>query len=380
MKDILWLIKKTLRTTFRKKGNILLYLVAPIGAILIALLAYGGQTTDMRFGVINHDAGNMAEETIAFLDSIDHFKTAEISDDDVSKAVTSREMDGVITFQEGYTDGLLKGKPDAVHLTSIKGDQVTAFVKSYLYQYIDHLATLGMAADGNTDLFNKMYKDYQQSEFQLTTTTLTDASTNKNLTISAIGFLIMIMMMSAATLSEIILAEKENRTYFRLLSTPITARKYIISNIIVNMIVMFIQVTITLMLLTYVFHIDLNIPFGKAFIVMAIFSVISVGVSLVLVAFSNSRGAFSALMNLVIMPTVMLSGCFWPVEVMPEVVQKISKFLPQRWTLDTLEALQAGSTFSNLYLNLCILFAFAIAFFLIAIYKFSRNNDTKSFI
>ncbi|TQS75206.1 ABC transporter permease [Ornithinibacillus gellani] len=380
MKDILWLIKKTLRTTFRKKGNILLYLVAPIGAILIALLAYGGQTTDMKFGVINHDAGNMAEETIAFLGSIDHFKTVEISDNDVSKAVTSREMDGVITFQEGYTEGLLKGEPDAVHLTSIKGDQVTAFVKSYLYQYIDHLATLGMAADGNADLFNKMYEDYQQSEFQLTTTTLTDASTNKNLTISAIGFLIMIMMMSAATLSEIILAEKENRTYFRLLSTPITARKYIISNIIVNMIVMFIQVTITLMLLTYVFHIDLNIPFGKAFIVMAIFSVISVGVSLVLVAFSNSRGAFSALMNLVIMPTVMLSGCFWPVEVMPEVVQKISKFLPQRWTLDTLEALQAGSTFSSLYLNLCILFAFAIAFFLIAIYKFSRNNDTKSFI
>lgn len=380
MRDIIWLMQKTLRTTFRKKGNILLYIVAPVAAILVALLAYGGQSSNLSFGVVNHDSGNLAEETITFLNGIDNIKVKEITNSDLSKAVTSREVDGVITFQEGYTDSILAGEPDHITLTSIKGDQVTTFIKSYLYQYIDNLAAIGIAADGDTDMFTKMYEEYQQSEFQMTTTTVTDESTNKNLTISAIGFLILIMMMSAATLSEIILAEKENRTYFRLLSTPITARKYIISNIIVNMIVMFIQVVITLMLLNYVFHIDINIPLGKAVIVMGIFSVISVGVSLVLVAFSNSRSSFSALMNLVIMPTVMLSGCFWPVEVMPEAVQKISKFLPQRWTLDTLTALQNGSTLSNLYLNILILLAFAIALFLVAIYKFSRNNSTKNVI
>lgn len=39
-----------------------------------------------------------------------------------------------------------------------------------------------------------------------------------------------------------------------------------------------------------------------------------------------------------------------------------------------------GAPFSDLYLNILILFAFAIAFFLIAIYKFGRNNEARNFI
>lgn len=380
MKDTLWLMSKTLRTTFRNKKNILLYLVTPLIGVLIALVAYGGQDSQMTLGVVNHDDESIATETISFLKGLDHIQVKEMEADDVRENVISGKVDGVITFEQGYSESVLAGEPDHIDLTSIKGEGVTGFVKSYLYQYIDNLTALGKAAEGDPDTFSRMYNHYQQADFQFETTTLEDSSTSKTMTLSAFGFLIMIMMMSAANLAEIILAEKENRTYFRLLSTPITAGKYIFSNVLVNMMVMLVQVLITLIFLSYVFHIDLNVPFWKAFVVMAIFSLISVGLSLVIVAFSNSRSASNALTNLIILPTVMLSGCFWPVEVMPKSIQKISEFLPQRWTLDTLTKLQDGSTFGSLYLNLLILFAFAAAFFLVAIYKFSRNNSTKSFI
>ena len=380
MKDTLWLMSKTLRTTFRNKKNILLYLVTPLVGVLIALVAYGGQDSQMTLGVVNHDDESIATETISFLKGLDHIQVKEMQADDVRENVISGKVDGVITFEQGYSESVLAGEPDHIDLTSIKGESVTGFVKSYLYQYIDNLTALGKAAEGDPDTFSRMYNHYQQADFQFETTTLEDSSTSKTMTLSAFGFLIMIMMMSAANLAEIILAEKENRTYFRLLSTPITAGKYIFSNVLVNMMVMLVQVLITLIFLSYVFHIDLNVPFWKVFVVMAIFSLISVGLSLVIVAFSNSRSASNALTNLIILPTVMLSGCFWPVEVMPKSIQKISEFLPQRWTLDTLTKLQDGSTFGSLYLNLLILFAFAAAFFLVAIYKFSRNNSTKSFI
>ncbi|MEC2376157.1 ABC transporter permease, partial [Bacillus thuringiensis] len=42
--------------------------------------------------------------------------------------------------------------------------------------------------------------------------------------------------------------------------------------------------------------------------------------------------------------------------------------------------LQQGIPISDLYLNILILFAFAVAFFLIAIYKFGRNNDARNFV
>ena len=171
------------------------------------------------------------------------------------------------------------------------------------------------------------------------------------MTNQTIGFLIMIMLLSACSMSEIILLEKENRTYFRLLSTPINARKYLISNVIVNMIIMTIQVLITLTIMKNIFHIGINISFWEAAFVMFLFSLVAVGLSLVIISFSNSRSAASALQNLIITPTVMLSGCFWPVEVMPASLQKIADFLPQRWTLDTLTKLQEGNAFSGLYIK-----------------------------
>jgi len=65
---------------------------------------------------------------------------------------------------------------------------------------------------------------------------------------------------------------------------------------------------------------------------------------------------------------------------MPKTLQKIANFLPQRWTLDTFTKLQEGHSISELSLHLLILFAFAAAFFLIAVYKFSRNTTTQNFV
>ncbi|MBO1578575.1 ABC transporter permease [Bacillus sp. XF8] len=66
------------------------------------------------------------------------------------------------------------------------------------------------------------------------------------------------------------------------------------------------------------------------------------------------------------------------VQLLPASAQKIAGFLPQRWLLDTVAKLQQGMQFTDLYLNILILFIFAIAFFLIAIYKFDRNNDARN--
>jgi ABC-2 type transport system permease protein len=381
MKDILWLIQNTLRMTFRKKSNIVMFLCLPLVGIFIALLAYGGdQKMILHVGIVNQDPSEITSDTIRFLKGLENVELSKIDASQVQDKISSGDLDTVITFEKGYSDGVLEGKPDHIQLTSIKGAAITAYVKSYLHQYIDNIATISYVAGGNQQVFQQMYTDYQQTDYKLTSQALEDTSKNKNMTNQTIGFLIMIMLIAACNLSEIILLEKEKRTYFRLLSTPINARKYIFSNIVVNMIVMTVQVLVTLTIMRYVFHMGIHIAFWEAFFVMLLFSLVAVGVSLVIISFSNSRSAAGALQNLIITPTVMLSGCFWPVEVMPKSLQKIADFLPQRWTLDTLTKLQEGNALSSLYLNFMILFAFAAAFFLIAVYRFSRNHTTQNFV
>ncbi|MEB6548696.1 ABC transporter permease [Heyndrickxia sporothermodurans] len=381
MKEILWLVQNTLSVTFKQKKNIILYLFMPLIGIFISLIAYGSdQKMVLHVGIVNHDESRITSDTIKFLEDLENVKVTKLEESNVREKIISGELDSVITFDRGYSESVLQGEPNHIRLTSIKGAEVTGFIKSYLYQYIDNISTIGKIANGNQQAFDSMYKGYQKANFSLTTKSLADTSKNNDMTYKTIGFLIMIMLMSAGNMSEIILSEKENRTYFRLLSTPINARTYILSNVIVNMIVMIVQVLITLTVMTTIFHIDLNIPYWEAMAVMFLFALISVGISLLTTSFANNRSAAGALQNLIVLPTVMLSGCFWPVEVMPASIQKVANFLPQRWTLDTLTKLQDGNTLGSLYLNIMILLAFAAAFFLIAIYKFSRNQDTRNFV
>jgi ABC-2 type transport system permease protein len=70
----------------------------------------------------------------------------------------------------------------------------------------------------------------------------------------------------------------------------------------------------------------------------------------------------------------------FPIEIMPAMMQKVAFFLPQYWVLDSFGKLQEGDSLGGVYVNLLILVAFAMTLSLITIYKFSKNNDMRSYI
>ncbi|MFN2744667.1 MULTISPECIES: ABC transporter permease [Bacillus] len=378
MKEMLWLVKNTLNVTFRKKINIFLFMILPLIGIFVSLLTGTDEQGDLRIGVVDHDKGEIAADTARFLKGIDDIKVVNVSKSKADSQIASGELDGAITFDQGFSQSVRGGKPGHIEIASVKGAEITGFVKSYLYHYIDNIAALGQSANGDQQ-FQTMYKNYQNSKVPLTAHKLEDSAQSKNMTDRTVGFLLMAMLFSAGSLTELLVKEKENRTYFRLLTTPITAKQYVLANIVVSMLVITFQVFFTLVMATYVFHIETGISFWEMAAVLLIFALSAVGLALITVVFANSSKAAGALKNLIFMPTIMLSGCFWPIEIMPSFVQKIADFLPQTWVLETLAKLQEGQHLHNLYLNILILFAFAAAFFLIVIYKFSRNNEARNF-
>ncbi|MDM5188043.1 ABC transporter permease [Bacillus sp. DX4.1] len=381
MKDILWLMQKTLSILLKNKKGLLIIIGLPIVGSLMAFLIYGnaGQGT-LRIGVVNNENHYIASDTVKFLEGLNHVKVSKIQSSEIEEKLASKKLDGVITLDSGFSQSVRDGKPSHIQISSIKGAQITSFIKSYLYNYIDNITAISKVAQDNQSTFDKMYASYQKSSFKLTAHTLNDTSKNKDMTNQTVGYLIMFMLFSAVNFSELILKEKENRTYFRLLSTPIDGKKYILSNVAVNMLILIVQIVVTVLFMTNVFHIDTNMPLLVMIGVLMIFGLIAIGLSLAIISFAKSSTSANAMQNIIITPTCLLAGCFFPFEIMPASVQKIADFLPQRWLLDTMGKLQQGTPFSDLYLNILILFTFAIAFFLIAIYKFGRNNDARNFV
>lgn len=379
--NLIWMILFTLRREFRKTSNLIIYFGLPIAGVLVSMLLYGNSDqSGLRLGIVNAEGSEAAAaDTVRFIGGLDHIQLEAMDEEQLRRQLYAGKLDGGVIIEEGYSASLLDGEPEHIAIESVKGAEVTAYLKAMLNGHIDNMALLAAAADGDPEMFKHLLETNVQGDFQVETETVNDHSDLKQMTYQSIGFLILFMMTSAVNLSELILNTKEDRTYFRIISSPVSSRTYVAANIVVNLLVMLAQTVFTLLCLQYVFHIDSGIPVLQLIGLMMLFALNSVSISLVIVAFSKNRGVSGSLQNLIIIPSCMLAGCFFPPEVMPSAIRKVSDFMPQSWVLKTIQTLQNGGGFTEIALYLGILLAFALVFFLIAIYRFGRNNDIRSF-
>lgn len=382
MSEVIWLIRKTMTETFRNKKNWLVYFGLPVLGVLVSMMLYTNNSSGtLRVGMLNLD-GNQAitQDAIRFLEGLNQIKVTAMDEAAMKRDIAAGKLDSGIVFGEGFAASVRAGQPDHLDIISVKGAQVTAYVKAMLHSYVGNVAAIGRSAGGDDARFDTIYAAYSQHRFKVTAETLEDTSNLKSMTYQSIGFLVAFMMYSAVSMSEMILKEKENRTFLRLLSAPVSARAYVLSNVAVNVVIMLLQITVTLIVMKNILHIDSGIPYGNMIAALFLFALAAISLSLLIVAFSKSSAGAGALQNLIITPSCLLAGCFFPMDIMPDTMRKISHFMPQHWLLDMISKLQQGVTFGSLALNMAILIAFAAVFALIAIFRFGRNNDIRQFV
>ncbi|MBO7744823.1 ABC transporter permease [Paenibacillus sp. MWE-103] len=383
MRNELWfLVAWTLRHILRNRSNWLIHFGLPIGGVILATVVYGSSSQpDVRVGIVNGDGqAKIAADTIGFMRKLDHMTITMVTEAELKDQLAAGKLDSGLVLSKGFSDSVIAGQPDHIALQSVKGATVTAYYKSMLTGYIDNVGAMARIANGDAAKFDRLYEDYAASTFKVTAQSVNDTSGAKQVSTQSIGFLLMFMLTSAGNLTELILRNRENRTYFRIVSSPISARTYVLSNIVVNLIVMAAQIAVALFFMRAVFHLSVGVPFGEMFGLLVLYALIAVSLSLAVVAFSKSSSAASALQNLIFTPTSMLAGCFFPIAIMPDAVRRVADFLPQRWLLDAIDKLQSGSGIGALGLHFAVLTAFAAVFFLIAVYKFGRSNDTRNFV
>ncbi|MCM3783157.1 ABC transporter permease [Neobacillus mesonae] len=382
MKDLLWLIRKTIFTVLRKKSNIFILFILPIIAALVSMAIHaGGSGAPLRVSIVNLDGEQeITKDTISFIERLNKVQVTVTDEESMKKAIAAGNSDTAVIFKQGFAESVQSGNPDHIEMISVKGATVTAFVKSMLHNYISNVAAIGKYAAGDQQMFASLYEDYSSQSFKLSSIEVEDTAAVKNATYQTIGFLVALMMFSTANMTAFILKEKENRTFFRIMASPVSSKTYVLSNVIVNFMMLFVQIVITLFFMKQVLHIDSGIPAVQFVAIMLLFGLAAIAVALVIVAFASGTRMAGALQNLIITPSCLIAGCYFPLEIIPENFRQFSNFMPQYWLLETVDKLQNGAALSGLYLNLLILTGFAAALSLIAVYKFSRNNDTRTFI
>ncbi len=123
----------------------------------------------------------------------------------------------------------------------------------------------------------------------------------------------------------------------KLATTPITRTDWILSNILYHFILAVIS-TIAMLLVSYtVFDVSLHIDAWLiAFVLLDVFAF--VGTGMILTRFVKEAQSAAAAANAISYPLMFLSGSFFPIELMPGLLQKIARTLPLYYVNEGLRA------------------------------------------
>jgi ABC-2 type transport system permease protein len=381
MNQVLWLTRNTLKVILRKKSNFIVFLILPVLFILISIgIHCGGGGGSVNIGIVDKDQSALSNDMVDAISKENKFKMSVVAEKDQEKKLTSGELDSIMIIPAGFSDSIYNNSSNPIELISIKGEAATAWIKNYANSYVQNLLDIAKVAEGSKDVFQKIYEPFQKSPLYLKENMVQNQAKGKGLTSQSIGFLIMFILFGAGNVAQLILNEKKNRTYYRICTAPTHAKTYLAGNVLANLAIIVIQITVILLLITQVFNIQTYVAFYQLFLLLACFGLVATSLGFMIVAFSANSDQVRNLQMLIIVPSSLLSGCLIPFDIMPKVAQQIADFLPQRWVMKAIESLQAGSSFDQVLIHLELILSFALTFFVIAAYRFSRNENVKTFI
>lgn len=182
-----------------------------------------------------------------------------------------------------------------------------------------------------------------------------------------VGFAIMFMMFGLSGAASTILDERIGGTWGRLMLTPATRLQIIMGYILSYFFMGWIQLGVLMTAMSLMFDIGWGnlaylIPFASLVIVMV------VGFGLMIAGLVKTKQQASAIGAVLIVSTCMLGGVYWPIDIMPDFMQKIALGVPQSWAMAGFKEIVSGSLHAaSLWKDTAALLGFSLLFFFLGL-------------
>ena len=150
----------------------------------------------------------------------------------------------------------------------------------------------------------------------------------------------------------------------RLFVTPIEPRDFITAIVIARMAIVLVQLSILILLAVLLLDIRIVGNFFSYYLVVVLGTIVFLCQGFCLGSLARTQEAIGAIGNIVIMPQIFLSGVFYPIESMPELVQPFARLLPLSFVSTGMrEIANSGATLIEITPSLIgIMVWFAISF------------------
>jgi ABC-2 type transport system permease protein len=354
---VVWTLTKAFtRRFFRDKVAIFFTFLFPIIFLLVFGSIFGrNDGPNFKVSIINKSQSKFSSSFIDELKKNDVFKIDSETNFEFAREKLGRgEIDGILELPKSFGDTADNNKPSGTLLAFYdKGDETLA-------------RTLQAVLDSLLEGVNQQFIS-EKPPFTLKAEPLQTANLSRfDYTLAGlIGF--SIMSLAIFSMSEGFTVDKKTGSLRRMQVAPIRPWQLIVSTALNRIFVGLL--TVALMFVVGIIVFDFNMR--GDYLSFLIFSVISTtclfGFGMAIAGWARDANQAAPLSNLISFPMMFLSGVFFPTFLMPEMLQKITMFIPLTPVIDGLRLiLTEGKTVFELGPQLAVIAGWTVIIYIVA--------------
>ena len=369
------LIRKEFIQIWRDPRTLILVLVIPIMQLFLMGYAATNDVRNVPLAIYDQDRGPGARSLLDAYRSADYFRLAyEVDSEDELRALIDsgkaragliiRPDYGVSLQKEGTAQVafILDGSDPTVASTSLSAAQLIGqeYATKILVEKLERLGKSTILDPPMVVSTQVWYNpDFISAYFM----------------IPAVIGVILYSLTSILTASAIV-RERERGTIEQLIVTPIRSWELIVGKLLPYVLIAFFNMMEVLAIGSWWFGVPVRGDMGLIILLSGLFMLSSLGIGLFASTISNTQQEAMLIVWMLLLPSLFLSGFFFPLEAMPEVLQWISYIFPLRYYLMIIRSLMVKGVGAWVLRNEIIaLLIFGISIMTLASLRFRKRLD-----
>ncbi|NTW72926.1 MAG: ABC transporter permease [Eubacteriaceae bacterium] len=365
------------------KDDIPLIVIMTLMAFFLTMIFGASMGGNFKPVILIADRDNSLEsiEMVNEIKSMPNYTYEVTSFEDAMQKVKEWDAKGAVVIPEGFSKETTKSLTFYAIEDSIEKVQFENSLKSKLQivgnkMQLVRLGEIVFESKGIAKLENQInskfdddWKNRKPLATELTTANRLKVNNYSNLFHYMVGFTLFfstyVLVFGAAD----ILKEKQDRTFQRLLVSPLSRWAILASNTIVTFMTGFIQVVILVLAGKYILGVDWGEHVGAILLMYGAFVFTVTSFGMFLSGILKTHEQLSAITPVILTGFAMLGGCMWPLEIITsKLLLAIANITPHKWAIQSIEGiLMYGKPVSSIMVPLAVLLGMGIFYYAIGV-------------
>ena len=307
----LHLAKIFLKIFLRDRQSIFFSLFFPIIFMTIFAFANNGEVDPIKLGIVNNSTSEVASDFSQMLNDNPLFTVTEGEESNLRTELVEGDQTMVLILPEDFD-------------TQNDGAELRLLVDAAQVQQ------LGLIMPLLEQTLISIEREFRNIE-PMFTLTIEDvqARSQRYLDFLLPGLMAFTLMQLSIAGSGFNIVEFRRKGILkRLFVTPIKPRDFITAIVLARMAIILIQLTVLILFAVTILDVRIVGNFASFYLMIILGTFIFLCLGFCLGSIAKTQQAVMAVGNLVIFPQIFLSGVFYPIESMPELIQPIANLLP----------------------------------------------------